>query len=150
MLRRSSTCLENFREHYHRLHLPRRIALQRYVAREERKRSVSPKAPTGGAAATVPYKYNRWWVNNDHAFVHQYAVVEDPQVTQEKRTRLPTATSENIWKNPQSTFFLPFAPFIKVVDYPKDPDSKFLKPVNVPRWKDYMNRSKPVVPRTWY
>lgn len=146
MLRRSPLVLENFRELYHRIHLPRRVALQRHLAREEKKRSTT----TGTAANPQPYKYNRWWVNNDHSFVHQYAVVEDPLVAQEKRTKLPAATSENVWKTPHSPFFLPFAPFIKVVDYPKDDDAKFLKPVNIPRWKDYMHRSKPVVPRTWY
>jgi hypothetical protein len=98
----------------------------------------------------VPYKYNRWWVSNNHEFVHQYAFVEDPEVTKQKRATLPAVTSENIWKEPQRSFFMPFAPFIKVVDYPKDPDAKLLKPINVPRWKDYMQRLKPVVPRTWY
>lgn len=152
MLRRTVVGLENFREHYHRVHLPRRIALQRHVAREDRKRTsaVAGQNSSNGGVQQSAYKYNRWWVNNDHAFVHQHAVIEDPSVAQEKRTKLPAATSENVWKEPQSPFFLPFAPFIKVVDYPKDSDSKFLKPVNIPRWKDYMNRSKPVVPRTWY
>lgn len=148
MLRKTSLALENIRERYHRIHLPRRIALERFARNEEKK---AIKASAGkGTTPEQPYKYNRWWVNNDHAFVHQYAVVEDPDVTRQKRTTLPTATAENIWKEPQSPFFLPFAPFIKVVDYPKDPDAKFLKPQNIPRWKDYMARSKPVVPRTWY
>ena len=48
------------------------------------------------------------------------------------------------------TTFLPFEPFIKVVDYAKDPDAKNLKPINIPRWKSFMTRSTPTVPRTWY
>lgn len=153
-MQRSRQLLENTREFYHRVHLPRRVELQRHIRREER--NLAKRRATGDSAApspssqVQPYKYNRWWVSNKHAFVHQYAVVEDPEVTREKRVKLPVATAENIWKESQSPFFLPFAPFIRVVDYPKDPDAKFLKPVNVPRWKDYMARFKPVVPRTWY
>lgn len=161
MLRRSFVARENTREFYHRVHLPRRIALQRHIKSEERKLARKQQQAAGGSVASagassstsapvVPYKYNRWWVSNDHAFVHQYAVVEDPEVTRERREKLPAPTAENLWKEPQSPFFLPFAPFIRVVDYPKDADAKFLKPVNIPRWKDYMNRAKPVVPRTWY
>ncbi|KAG8346388.1 hypothetical protein TRVL_02778 [Trypanosoma vivax] len=156
MLRRSSPLLDSFKEHYHRVHLPRRLALQRYI-RQQRLREASGKACINGTEKNcnksleeVPYKYNRWWVNEDHEFVHQYAVVEDPLVTRAKREALPPVTKENIWKDPQQTFFLPFAPYIRVMDYPNDPDSKFLRPVNVPRWKDYMQRTKPVVPRTWY
>nr|CCC94182.1 conserved hypothetical protein [Trypanosoma congolense IL3000] len=146
MLRYTIILSDTFKEHYHRVHLPRRLALQRHV-RQERFRSAGRgnKAPE-----EVPYKYNRWWVNADHEFVHQYAFVEDPEVTKAKREALPPVTRENIWKEPQQTFFMPFAPYIRVVDYPKDPDAKFLKPVNIPRWKDYMQRTKPVVPRTWY
>ncbi|KEG15278.1 hypothetical protein DQ04_00121100 [Trypanosoma grayi] len=143
MLRRSTIAADSFKEHYHRVHLPRRLALQRYI----RQQGLRNKAKT---QQEVPYRYNRWWVNADHEFVHQYAFVEDPEVTKAKREALPPVTKENIWKEPQQTFFLPFAPYIRVVDYPKDPDAKFLKPVNVPRWKDYMQRTKPVVPRTWY
>lgn len=163
MLRRSCALADSFKEHYHRVHLPRRLALQRYVKREEarlsKQRSKAGDSSSGTAAAAsvaalqpgeVPYKYNRWWVSNDHEFVHQFAFVEDPDVTREKRTTLPLVTKENIWKEPQQSFFLPFAPFVRVVDYAKDPDTKFLKPVNIPRWKDYMQRTKPVVPRTWY
>ncbi|KAF8288066.1 hypothetical protein TcG_12283 [Trypanosoma cruzi] len=143
MLRRSALVTDSFKEHYHRVHLPRRLALQRYI----RQQTLRKQAKT---EPEVPYKYNRWWVNADHEFVHQHAFVEDPEVTRAKRELLPPVTKENIWKDPQKTFFMPFAPYIRVVDYPKDPDSKFMKPVNVPRWKDYMQRTKPVVPRTWY
>lgn len=98
----------------------------------------------------MPYSYNRWWVTNDHEFVHQFAFIEDPDVIRERRSALPVITKENLWKEPQQTYFMPFAPFVRIVDYAKDPDAKFLKPVNVPRWKDYMQRRKPVIPRTWY
>lgn len=158
MLRRSAVLADSFKEHYHRVHLPRRLALQRYMKREEARLSKQKSKSAAGAAATaagtppgeVTYQYNRWWVSNDHEFVHQFAFVEDPDVTREKRTTLPLVTKENIWKEPQQTYFLPFAPFVRVVDYAKDPDTKFLKPVNIPRWKDYMQRTKPIVPRTWY
>ncbi|KAH9578297.1 hypothetical protein LSM04_000852 [Trypanosoma melophagium] len=146
MLRRSAVLSDSFKEHYHRVHLPRRIALQRYIRQQQQKEQ--QKQQQGGGE--VPYKYNRWWVNADHEFVHQHAFVEDPAVTRAKREVLPPVTKENIWKEPQQTFFMPFAPYIRVVDYPKDPDAKFLKPVNIPRWKDYMQRTKPVIPRTWY
>ncbi|EPY25590.1 hypothetical protein STCU_02341 [Strigomonas culicis] len=148
MFRRSALVADSFKEHYHRVHLPRRLALQRHVKKEEARL----QREKGGEASvgTVPYKYNRWWVSNDHEFVHQFAFVEDPDVVRARRETLPTRTKENIWRDPQQTYFLPFAPYIKVVDYAKDPDTKFLKPINVPRWKDYMQRTKPVVPRTWY
>ena len=147
MLRRQALLLDTFKEHYHRVHLPRRIALQRHVKNEERKKV---KANKWSGVPEQAYKYNRWWVNNSHEFVHQYAVVEDPDVTREKKIKLPSVTAENIWKEPHNPFFLPFSPFIRVVDYGKDPDAQFLKPTTVPRWKDYMFRSQPVVPRTWY
>ncbi|CCW66173.1 unnamed protein product [Phytomonas sp. Hart1] len=160
MLRRSTKVLDSFKEHYHRVHLPRRIALQRYKRREQDRLRKAPHAADTGLANSghdspntsgeIPYKYNRWWVTNDHEFLHQFAVVEDPDVVRERRTTLPQVTKENIWREPQQPFFMPFAPFIKVVDYANDPDTKFLRPVNVPRWKDYMQRTKPVVPRTWY
>jgi hypothetical protein len=154
MLRARSLLLDTFKEHYHRVHLPRRIALQRHVRNEERKAHKNNTAATsssgGTVAVTQPYKYNRWWVSNDHAFVHQYAVIEDPEVTREKKSKIPTVTSENIWKEPHNPYFMPFVPFIRVVDYGKDPDAQFLKPTTVPRWKDYMFRNKPIVPRTWY
>lgn len=148
--------LDSFKEHYHRVHLPRRLALQRYTKQQQRLK----KAPASGSdavagssnsqTAEVAYKYNRWWVSNDHEFVHQHSFVEDPEVTREKRNALPPVTRDNLWKEPQSPFFLPFAPFVKVTEYKSDPDAKFMKPINVPRWKDYMQRTKPVVPRTWY
>ncbi|ORC90525.1 uncharacterized protein TM35_000083230 [Trypanosoma theileri] len=149
MLRRSPLIADSFKEHYHRVHLPRRLALQRHI-RQQTIRQQKEKQTQTQQQQEVPYKYNRWWVNADHEFVHQHAFVEDPEVTKAKREVLPPVTKENIWKEPQQTFFMPFAPYIRVVDYPKDPDAKFLKPVNIPRWKDYMQRTKPVIPRTWY
>lgn len=140
MLRRSCSALDSFKEHYHRVHLPRRIAFKQHCERQKASQS----------ADTVPYKYNRWWVTNDHEFVHQFSVVEDPDVTLEKRRTLPPVTKEDIWKEPQRPSFLPFSPFVHVAEYKSDPDAKFMKPINIPRWKDYMQRTKPVVPRTWY
>lgn len=154
MLRRHAFLLDSFKEHYHRVHLPRRVALQRYVRNEERKRQKTSNVSSSEGSADVggaqTYKYNRWWVSNKHEFVHQYAVVEDPEVAREKRKALPSVTAENVWRDPHKATFLPFAPFARVVDYGKDPDAQFLKPTTVPRWKDYMMRSKPTVPRTWY
>lgn len=153
MLRHTVLLLDSFKEHYHRVHLPRRLALQRYIRNQELARRKSGTSTEGGGSSTageVPYRYNRWWVSNDHEFVHQFAFVEDPDVTKQKRETLPIVTREDIWREPQKTYFMPFAPFIKIVDYAKDADAKFLKPVNIPRWKDYMQRTKPVVPRTWY
>eukprot|EP00758_Cryptobia_borreli_P008086 Tbor_TRINITY_DN5356_c4_g1::TRINITY_DN5356_c4_g1_i1::g.4288::m.4288 len=163
MLRRSSVSLDKFKEHYHRVNLPRRIVLAHHIKREQRrlaKATQQKQAADAQAAAKlrnekfapeVPYRYNRWWVNAGHEFVHQYAYIEDPDVIEERRRALPACpTKEDIWKTPQKTTFLPFMPFIKVVDYGKDPDAKLLKPVNIPRWKEYMMRTKPVVPRTWY
>lgn len=151
MLRRTLVATDSFKEHYHRVHLPRRLALQRFIRKEKALEAKRNGAAAGAPSAdAVPYKYNRWWVTNDHEFVHQHAYVEDPEVIRERRTALPVITKENLWREPQKTFFTPFAPYVRVVDYAKDPDSKFLKPINVPRWKDYMQRTKPVVPRTWY
>lgn len=151
MFRCCVVLLDSFKEHYHRVHLPRRLALQRFVRQEQKRRSKANHSSLDSSTSTaVPYKYNRWWVSNDHEFVHQHAYVEDPHVTKEKRNVLPNITRDNIWQEPQSPFFLPFAPFVKVAEYKTDPDAKFLKPINVPRWKDYMQRTKPVVPRTWY
>lgn len=153
MLRRSAVLGDSFKEHYHRVHLPRRLALQRYMRTEQARMAATKQRQAAQQAASpheVSYQYNRWWVTNDHEFLHQHAVVEDPDVTRQRRQTLPAITKETTWREPQSTFFLPFAPFIRVVDYTKDPDMKFMKPVNVPRWKDYMQRTKPVVPRTWY
>jgi hypothetical protein len=104
--------------------------------------------PTG--AKEEPYRYNRWWVNNEMDFIHQYAYIEDPAITHQRRTVLPPATTEAIWRKPHEPIFLPMVPFVKVVDYAKDPDAKNTVPFNIPRWKDYMVRSKPMVPRTWY
>ncbi|CAD2217793.1 hypothetical protein AGDE_02173 [Angomonas deanei] len=145
MFTRSVVVRDSFKEHYHRVHLPRRLELQRYKRKE-----AGRLAKEGNKTETVPYKYNRWWVSNDHEFIHQFSFTEDPDVVRERRNTLPVVTRDNIWKEPQKTYFMPFAPFIKVVDYAKDADTKFLKPVNIPRWKDYMQRTKPVVPRTWY
>lgn len=151
MLSHRSVLLDSFKEHYHRVHLPRRLALQRFVRQEKKFNSkIANRSSNCSSSSVVPYKYNRWWVSNDHEFLHQHAFVEDPDVTREKRSTLPNVTRDNIWQEPQSPFFLPFAPFVKVAEYKTDPDAKFMKPINVPRWKDYMQRTKPVVPRTWY
>lgn len=159
MLCRSTILCDSFKEHYHRVHLPRRLALQRHLRRQQQRQLRAAAGSAGGATTgyssalapgEVPYKYNRWWVSNDHEFIHQFAFVEDPDVVRQRRESLPLVTRDNIWRESQKTFFMPFAPFIKVVDYAKDPDAKMLRPVNVPRWKDYMQRTKPVVPRTWY
>ena len=116
--------------------------------KEERGTRTDPRAD--GMKQVQPYKYNRWWVNNHADFVHQHAYVEDPDVIRERRRTTPSATTENLWKTSFEPHMMPFIPFIPVVDYPKDPDVKSLKPINVPRWKDYMVRHSPVVPRTWY
>eukprot|EP00796_Vickermania_ingenoplastis_P004518 gene4518-3305_t len=142
MLQFSRVVLDSFKEHYHRVNLPRRLALNRYCRTQKKKQN--------STGEDVPYKYNRWWVTNDHEFVHQFAFVEDPDVTRDKRQAMPPVTRESVWREPQHPFFLPFAPYVKVVEYKSDPDAKFMKPINIPRWKDYMQRSKPVVPRTWY
>jgi hypothetical protein len=168
MLRQTARCLENWRSHYHRLRVPRSIVLKRHVKREEmrhardaaRASAGSTSGGSGGAAvpdynsigsnAPVSYKYNRWFVNERHEFVATEAVVEDPDVVQQRRTALPEPTAEDTWKKPHSPFFEPLVPFIRVMDYPKDADVKYLKPTNIPRWKDFMARSKPMIPRTWY
>ena len=102
------------------------------------------------APGTVPHKYNRFFVNDQWNFVAQHQFVEDPEVAEKRRTTLPEPTNENLWKTPRNPHFEPFAPFLKIVDYGKDPDFKYMKPTNVPRWKDFMLRFKPMVPRTWY
>ena len=81
MFRQRPALLDTFKEHYHRVHLPRRIALQRHVRNEERKaqKSAASSSAASTGVATQTYKYNRWWVNNDHKFVHIDAVVEDPE-----------------------------------------------------------------------
>ena len=165
MLRRSNVALyhgENWRGHYHRINIPRREALKRYREKLERTKAANAAAGITTADQTQsarvrqefqpeqPYKYNRWWVNNDLEFVHQHAVVEDPVVAAERRERLPKTATEADWKKPHKPTFDHLLPFVKVVDYPKDPDAKSATPVNVPRWKDYMLRKDPVVPRTWY
>lgn len=158
MFRRQQVLLE-FKQDYHRIHLPRRVQLENYKRRqflkqstkmqkEEKKARLNPQLD--GTNVERPYKYNRWWVSDHSQFVHQYAVVEDPETIRERRTTMPSPTTENVWKTPFNPHMMPFIPFIPVVDYPKDPDVKSLKPINVPRWKDYMTRHGPVVPRTWY
>ena len=102
------------------------------------------------APGTVPHKYNRFFVNDQWNFVAQHQFVEDPEVEMKRKTTLPEPTNENLWKTPRNPHFEPFAPFLKIVDYGKDPDFKYMKPTNVPRWKDFMLRFKPMVPRTWY
>ena len=112
--------------------------------------SGAPPASVVPGDGTVPHKYNRFFVNESWDFVSTDVVVEDPDVTAQRRATLPDPTDANLWKNPRAPFFEPFAPFLRIVDYGKDPDFKYMKPTNVPRWKDFMLRKKPVVPRTWY
>lgn len=98
----------------------------------------------------VPHKYNRFWVNDEWNFVAQHAFTEDPDVVARRRAMLPEPTETSLWKQPRTPYFEPFSPFLRIVDYAKDPDAKYMKPTNVPRWKEFMMRNKPVVPRTWY
>lgn len=97
-----------------------------------------------------PHRYNRWFASNELQFVHQHQIIEDPEVTAERRRLLPPPTKEDAWRRPHKPTFDPLLPFVRVMDYPKDPDAKHLTPVNIPRWKEYMLRSKPMLPRTWY
>jgi hypothetical protein len=106
-------------------------------------------ARTAGASG-VPYQYNRFFVNEQFDFVPTEVVAEDPAIIEQRRTLLPEPTKEDTWRTPQKPMFEPLVPFLRIADYSKDPDVKLLKPINVPRWKDFMHRSKPVVPRTWY
>lgn len=159
MLRRGQVLLE-FKQTYHRIHLPRRINLEHHLRRLRTKEANKAQKTEGkgkggnvkldGQNIQEPYKYNRWWVTNNSEFLHQHAYVEDPEVIRDRRMSTPDPTSEKLWKTPFEPHMMPFVPYIPVVDYPKDPDVKNLKPINVPRWKDYMFRHTPVVPRTWY
>ena len=116
---------------------------------------------------TQTYKYNRHFVNHELQFIAQEHVVEDPRVIHRRKTQLEvagsggkdgadaeaaasTGTPEKVWKTPHQPWMDPMLPFIRVLDFPKDPDVKYLKPTNIPRWKDFMTRSKPMTPRTWY
>ena len=164
MLRRQPVLLDTIKDAYHRINLPRRLELAQFIRRQHVKKTTNAKKGNAAAAASGEnakvedgnhhYKYNRWMVNNEHAFVHQQAFIEDPAVIRDRRTNLTSlaanVTKEDLWKKPMMTTFLPFEPFIKVVDYAKDPDAKNLKPINIPRWKSFMTRSTPTVPRTWY
>lgn len=164
-MRRTLCCHESFKENYHRVQLPRRILLARHIRKEEQRlpRASSNTLPDVSSAVhnnrpalrekakDIPYKYNRWWVTNEHEFVHQYAFIEDPEVTRERRRLLDSrATAEELWRKPHAPVFLPFTPHVPAVDTTKDPDAAFLKPTNLPKWKDYIVRENPVVPRTWY
>ena len=119
--------------------------------------------------APQTYKYNRFFVNHELQFIAQEHIVEDPAVIHRRRTQLEVAgsgedkkpgadaaaasqvgTPEKLWRTPHQPWMDPLLPFIRVLDYPKDPDAKYLKPTNIPRWKDFMMRKSPSVPRTWY
>jgi hypothetical protein len=153
MLRRTAIATESWRAHYHRVRQPRTLAVHRLRERLElQKAREVAKAKGEGAPSvpTVPYRYNRWWVGDNAAFVHQTHVIEDPETIMRRRASLPEPTAADKWKKPMNPFFEPLKPFVDVVDYPKDPDVKFMKPATIPRWKDFMARDKPMVPRTWY
>lgn len=164
MLRRQPVLLDTIKDAYHRINLPRRLELAHFLRRQHVRKAAAAGVKGGADEKTSiinqsespehHYKYNRWMVNNEHAFVHQHAYVEDPDVIRDRKTNLGSlaanVTKEDLWKKPQLTTFLPFEPYIKVVDYAKDPDAKNLKPINIPRWKSFMTRSTPTVPRTWY
>ncbi|KNH09520.1 tRNA/rRNA methyltransferase [Perkinsela sp. CCAP 1560/4] len=176
----------NWRELYHRIHGPRRLALAKWMKNKEilgqpgacmretvpehadlpkkgyydfetvnvteksRSNAVGkepayiPKVPTHKA------RYNKWWVSNNGDFVEQFQIIEDPRVIERRQTTLPDPTHENLWKKNQCPFFTPFDPYVKVVNYPKDPDAKHLYSATIPKWKDFMTRKTPPLPRTWY
>ena len=216
MFRRCIQIHENWRELYHRIHGPRRLALAQWLrdrkvnatgvpgdgafppgyspnhaqgpapnsyvqqsmenAHERHKRdrtstetlqdrNVSPSTSsplggespqkelvphTSGSYPTARYRYNRWWVSNSGDFVEQIHVFEDPRVIERRRTQLPDPTHEDLWRKNQCPFFTPFEPFVKVMDYPDDPDAKHLYSATIPKWKDFMKRTRPPIPRTWY
>ena len=156
MLRRTPASLETWRAHYHRVRRPRTLAVERHREQLElQKARQAAKGKTGAAAAAInvpekTYRYNRWWVGDNNEFVHQTHVIEDPEVIMRRRAALPEPTADDKWKTPMSPFFEPLRPFVDVKDFPKDPDVKMLKPATIPRWKEFMLRRSPMVPRTWY
>ena len=182
--------VSNWREMYHRIHGPRRLALAQWMktrgiqgrpgeiprdtsARDQFQNTHSPKKghydfeyinvseksrpdTLRDAPDYIPKvpeqkaRHNKWWVSNNGDFIEQMQVVEDPRVIERRRTTLPEPTKESLWKGNQCPFFTPFDPHIKVVNYPNDPDAKHLYSATVPKWKDFMIRKTPPVPRTWY
>ena len=158
MLRRSQASLETWRARYHRIGAPRRLALQRHrehLELQKAREAAKGARPGSAAAATInvpekTYRYNRWWADENSNFVHQAHVIEDPEVIMRRRTSLPEPTADDKWKKPMKPFFEPLKPYVDVKDFPKDPDVKQLKPATIPRWKDFMMRQQPMVPRTWY
>ena len=167
MLRSTGVASCHWRTRYHNTRLPRMYALRLHqekllAARDAQRR-------TGGAAAsgnnnnsssnmstssTTPqhhYRYNKYHVNHELDFIAQVDVVEEESVIEDRKRNLTREpTSEKIWRTAHKPYMEPLVPFIRVLDYPKDPDVKYLKPTNIPRWKDFMFRKKPMVPRTWY
>ena len=117
----------------------------------ERRRKIegAGKSASDANEKTRQQVFNQIDANNNE-FVHQTHVIEDPEVIMRRRTSLPEPTADDKWKKPMSPFFEPLKPFVDVKDFPKDPDVKQLKPATIPRWKDFMQRSSPMVPRTWY
>ena len=142
MLRVTRRVLENWREEFHRIHGPRRVALTKWLAARDEAKS---------KPATAFARPNRWWVSNNGDFIEQVQVIEDPRVIERIRTTLPDPTHEDLWKKNQCPTFTPFeALHQKVIDYPEDPDAKHLYATNLPKWKDFMKRNRPPLPRTWY
>ena len=154
MIRFSAVHRESWRAHYHRVRVPRTLALSRFRDRVEMAQARTTAKEAGAAVVpAVPektYRYNRWWVGDKNEFIHQHHVIEDPEIVARRRASLPEPTASDLWKTPKKPFFEPLVPFVDIKDFPKDPDVKFLKPATVPRWKDFMMRKRPMVPRTWY
>ena len=209
MLRRNPSLRENWRELYHRIHGPRRLALAKWLKEKEinaqgipgqnvfppgyhpgyteepqemnyKGQANSPKQAsirTGSpspvsintvqgrhankennaltttsesSAPIVKVRQNRWWVSANGEFIEQMHVIEDPRVIERRKRTLPDPTKEDLWKRNQCPFFTPFEPFVKVMNYPDDPDAKHLYSATIPKWKDFMKRTQPPIPRTWY
>eukprot|EP00760_Papus_ankaliazontas_P011260 PhM_4_TR14695/c0_g1_i1/m.68328 len=165
MFCRTSVSRLNWRQLYHHQQAPRRRQLEKYLRRREDMKGILPAAEATRLARSpgdeenharapktdVNYRYNRWWVSNNGDFVEQVQVVEDPSVVLERKSRLSsTPTSPDVWKKAQKQSFTPIKPFIKVLESVSDSDAKHLYPTNVPKWKEFMYRTKPMIPRTWY
>ena len=180
----------NWRELYHRIHGPRRLALAKWMKNKEisglpgdiirdstprdqfpqahapkkghydfESINISEKSKSDAVKESPSYipkvptqkaRYNRWWVSNNGDFIEQIQVIEDPRVIERRQNTLPSPTDENLWKKNQCPFFTPFDPYVKVVNYPSDSDAKHLYAATVPKWKDFMVRKSPPIPRTWY
>lgn len=172
MLRSSTVTLCAWRTRYHNTRLPRMYALRLHkeklvAAKEAEKRSAAAAAAAAAATGSssgknnskknsslVPqhtYRYNKYHVSHELDFIAQVDVVEEESVVEDRKQNLTREpTPEKIWRTSHKPYMEPLVPFIRVLDYPKDPDVKSLKPTNIPRWKDFMFRKKPMVPRTWY